>query len=64
MDRNNQEILSEREVSNWLGISEPTLFRHRRDGTGPKVHSTEPKTRWLSSQRDRKLVTQPRTSKP
>jgi predicted DNA-binding transcriptional regulator AlpA len=32
----NQEILSERDVSNWLGISEPTLFRHRRDGTGPK----------------------------
>ena len=31
-----QEILSEREVSNWLGVSEPTLFRHRRDGTGPK----------------------------
>jgi predicted DNA-binding transcriptional regulator AlpA len=30
-----QEILSEREVSNWLGLSEPTLFRHRRDGTGP-----------------------------
>jgi predicted DNA-binding transcriptional regulator AlpA len=32
----NQELLSEREVSNWLGISEPTLFRHRRNGTGPK----------------------------
>jgi predicted DNA-binding transcriptional regulator AlpA len=32
---NNQELLSEREVSNWLGISEPTLFRHRRNGTGP-----------------------------
>jgi predicted DNA-binding transcriptional regulator AlpA len=31
----NKEILSEREVSRWLGISEPTLFRHRRDGTGP-----------------------------
>ena len=36
MDTSNQEILSEREVSDWLGISEPTLFRHRRDGTGPK----------------------------
>ena len=35
-DTNSQEILSEREVSNWLGVSEPTLFRHRRDGTGPK----------------------------
>jgi predicted DNA-binding transcriptional regulator AlpA len=32
----NDQILSEREVCNWLGISEPTLFRHRRDGTGPK----------------------------
>lgn len=31
-----QEILSEREVSDWLGVSEPTLFRHRRNGTGPK----------------------------
>jgi len=31
-----QEILSEREVSNWLGVSEPTLFRHRCNGTGPK----------------------------
>ena len=30
------ELLSEREVSDWLGLSEPTLFRHRRDGTGPK----------------------------
>jgi predicted DNA-binding transcriptional regulator AlpA len=31
-----QEILSERQVSDWLGVSEPTLFRHRRNGTGPK----------------------------
>jgi predicted DNA-binding transcriptional regulator AlpA len=29
------EILTERQVACWLGISEPTLFRHRRDGTGP-----------------------------
>jgi predicted DNA-binding transcriptional regulator AlpA len=29
------EILSEREVSEWLGISQPTLSRHRRYGTGP-----------------------------
>jgi predicted DNA-binding transcriptional regulator AlpA len=36
IDNVNQEILSEREVSAWLGLSEPTLFRHRRDGTGPK----------------------------
>src|SRR5262249_43927509 len=32
----NQQLLSERDVSNWLGVSEPTLFRHRRNGTGPK----------------------------
>jgi predicted DNA-binding transcriptional regulator AlpA len=32
----NDEILTEREVCHWLGVSEPTLFRHRRDGTGPK----------------------------
>jgi predicted DNA-binding transcriptional regulator AlpA len=30
------EILTERDLCNWLGVSEPTLFRHRRDGTGPK----------------------------
>ena len=36
VDANNQEILSEREVSDWLGLSEATLFRHRRRGTGPK----------------------------
>jgi predicted DNA-binding transcriptional regulator AlpA len=32
---NTEQLLSEREVSDWLGISAPTLFRHRRDGTGP-----------------------------
>jgi predicted DNA-binding transcriptional regulator AlpA len=32
----NDQILSERELCNWLGVSEPTLFRHRRNGTGPK----------------------------
>ena len=32
----NQKILNEHEVSLWLGVSEPTLFRHRRDGTGPR----------------------------
>jgi predicted DNA-binding transcriptional regulator AlpA len=30
-----QDILTERQVSDWIGLSEPTLFRHRRDGTGP-----------------------------
>ena len=28
-------LFSERQVARWLGLSEPTLFRHRRDGTGP-----------------------------
>ena len=36
ISNSNDNILSEREVCNWLGVSEPTLFRHRRDGTGPK----------------------------
>jgi predicted DNA-binding transcriptional regulator AlpA len=35
MSNTNHDILSERQVSDWLGLSEPTLFRHRRDGTGP-----------------------------
>jgi predicted DNA-binding transcriptional regulator AlpA len=35
ISNNTDEILTEREVCNWLGLSEPTLFRHRRDGTGP-----------------------------
>ena len=30
-----REILSERELSDWLGISQPTLSRLRRDKTGP-----------------------------
>ena len=36
ISNSNDKILTEREVCNWLGVSEPTLFRHRRDGTGPK----------------------------
>jgi predicted DNA-binding transcriptional regulator AlpA len=40
---NNQELLSEREVSNWLGLSEPTLFRHRRNGTGPRFIRLSPR---------------------
>jgi len=36
IDTTHHELLSEREVSDWLGLSEPTLFRHRRDGTGPR----------------------------
>ena len=35
ISNDNEKILTEREVCNWLGVSEPTLFRHRRDGTGP-----------------------------
>jgi predicted DNA-binding transcriptional regulator AlpA len=30
-----RQILSEREVAEWLGISQPTLSRHRRYRTGP-----------------------------
>jgi predicted DNA-binding transcriptional regulator AlpA len=30
-----REFLSERELSDWLGISQPTLSRLRRDKTGP-----------------------------
>jgi predicted DNA-binding transcriptional regulator AlpA len=30
-----REILTERELSDWLGISQPTLSRLRRDKTGP-----------------------------
>ena len=30
-----REVLTQSEVSQWLGISEPTLSRHRRTGTGP-----------------------------
>lgn len=33
--KNLREILTERELSVWLGVSQPTLSRHRRDGTGP-----------------------------
>jgi predicted DNA-binding transcriptional regulator AlpA len=36
ISNDNEKILTEREVCNWLGVSEPTLFRHRRDGTGPR----------------------------
>jgi predicted DNA-binding transcriptional regulator AlpA len=35
MDGINQDILNERQVAEWLGLSAPTLNRHRRDGTGP-----------------------------
>lgn len=30
-----REILSERELSDWLGVSQPTLSRLRRDKAGP-----------------------------
>jgi predicted DNA-binding transcriptional regulator AlpA len=36
IDTTHHEILSEREVSNWLGVSAPTLFRLRQHGAGPK----------------------------
>jgi len=28
--------ISEREAARYLGLSEPTLRRHRREGTGPR----------------------------
>ncbi len=30
-----RELLTEAELSEWLGLSQPTLSRHRRNGTGP-----------------------------
>jgi predicted DNA-binding transcriptional regulator AlpA len=33
--RKTRELLTEAEVSEWLGLSQPTLSRHRRNGTGP-----------------------------
>jgi predicted DNA-binding transcriptional regulator AlpA len=30
-----REFLTEAEVSEWLGVSQPTLSRHRHNGTGP-----------------------------
>lgn len=33
--QNTRELLTEAEVSEWLGLSQPTLSRHRRRGTGP-----------------------------
>jgi predicted DNA-binding transcriptional regulator AlpA len=59
-----QDILSERQVSDWLGLSEPTLFRHRRDGTGPRfirlsarrvAYRRSAVEAWLS-QRERKTL--------
>jgi predicted DNA-binding transcriptional regulator AlpA len=43
IDKSTKEIVSEREVSSWLGISAPTLFRHRRAGTGPKFIQLSPR---------------------
>ena len=31
-----EALISEKELCDWLGLSEPTLYRHRRKGTGPK----------------------------
>jgi predicted DNA-binding transcriptional regulator AlpA len=35
MPNTEHEILTERAVGDWLGVSEALLYRHRRDGTGP-----------------------------
>jgi predicted DNA-binding transcriptional regulator AlpA len=62
-----QEILSERQVSDWIGLSEPTLFRHRRNGTGPAfirlsarrvAYRRSTVEAWLS-QRERKTLSEP-----
>ena len=64
IDTSNQEILTERDVSTWLGISEPTLFRHRREGTGPKFIRLSPRRvayrrsaveAWLASREQHRL---------
>ena len=66
MVSNVQEILTERQVSDWLGISEPTLFRHRRDGTGPTfIRLSERRVAyrrgaveaWLSEREHRRIET-------
>jgi predicted DNA-binding transcriptional regulator AlpA len=58
------DILTEREVSSWLGLSEPTLFRHRRDGTGPTfirlsarrvAYRRSAVEAWLSEREQRKI---------
>jgi predicted DNA-binding transcriptional regulator AlpA len=68
INTSNQDILSEREVSNWLGVSEPTLFRHRRDGTGPKfiqlstrriAYRREAIEEWLKARERETLVSTP-----
>lgn len=35
LSQKTRELLTEAEVSEWLGLSQPTLSRHRRNGTGP-----------------------------
>ncbi len=30
-----EDVLTERQVSDWLGLSQPTLSRHRLHRTGP-----------------------------
>lgn len=43
INNDSDEILTEAELCNWLGLSEPTLFRHRRNGTGPKFIRLSPR---------------------
>jgi predicted DNA-binding transcriptional regulator AlpA len=68
MVSNVHEILTEREVSDWLGVSEPTLFRHRRDGTGPSFirlsarrvgYRRNAVEAWLSEREHRSLADHP-----
>jgi predicted DNA-binding transcriptional regulator AlpA len=38
-----REFVTERELSVWLGLSQPTLSRHRRHGTGPAFVRLSPR---------------------
>ena len=58
-----KEILNEREVSRWLGISEPTLFRHRRDRYRTQFHSPERASGCLSQDRRRGMADKPHNSR-
>jgi predicted DNA-binding transcriptional regulator AlpA len=39
----NQDILTEAQVAEWLGLSEPTIYRLRRDGSGPTFIRLSPR---------------------
>jgi predicted DNA-binding transcriptional regulator AlpA len=43
IDSEKDKLFSERQVSDWVGVSITTLFRHRRDGTGPTFVRLSPR---------------------